>query len=74
MMCTEDSLFYIGGSSTCAGFTAMPEGNFVILKAHAQIENSEDDCFRVHRSWIPNTMESRAKTNIGFELIVVCQV
>ena len=39
-----------------------------------QIENSKYDCLRLHRIWVPNTMEPKGKKNIGFEIIVFGQI
>ena len=33
----EDSPLCLGGSSTCVGFPAMPDGNFVLSKAHTRL-------------------------------------
>ena len=35
----EDSSLRLDGDSTCDGFTAMPDGNFVLSKAHAYKSN-----------------------------------
>ena len=40
----------------------------------SQIENSKYDCPRLHRIWVPNTMEPRGKKKIGFEIIVFGQI
>ena len=40
----------------------------------SQIENSKYDCPRLHRIWVPNTMEPREKKYIGFEIIVFGQI
>ena len=40
VLCAEDSPLCLDGNSTCAGFTAMSDGNFVLLsKAHAYMSN-----------------------------------
>ena len=39
VLCAEDSPLCLDGSSTCAGFTAVPDGNFVLSKAHAYKSN-----------------------------------
>ena len=39
VLCAEDSPLCLDGSSTCAGFTAMSDGNFVLSKAHAYKSN-----------------------------------
>ena len=40
----------------------------------SQIEHSKYDCPRLYRIWVPNTTESRAKKNIGFEHVVFGQL
>ena len=35
VLCAENSSLRLGGSSTRAEFIAMPNGNFVLSKAHA---------------------------------------
>ena len=39
VLCAEDSLLCFDGSSTCAWFTAMLDGDFVLSKAHACTSN-----------------------------------
>ena len=40
----------------------------------SQIENSKYDCPRLHRIWVPNTTDSRAKKYFGFERVVFGQI
>ena len=40
----------------------------------SQIENSKYICPRLHRIWVPNTMEPREKIYIGYEIIVFGQI
>ena len=39
VLCAEESPLCLDGNSTCAGFTAIPDGNFVLSKAHAYKSN-----------------------------------
>ena len=77
-MC-EDSPLCLDGSSACAGFTAMPDGNFVLSKAHAYKSNRKQQ-IRLSSTppylgiWVPNTMELRGKIYMGFEIIVFGQI
>ena len=34
VLCAEECPLCLGGSSTCAGFQAIPDGNLVLSKAH----------------------------------------
>ena len=40
----------------------------------SQIESLKYDCPRLHRIWVPNTMEPKEKKKIGFEIIVFGQI
>ena len=40
----------------------------------SQIESLKYDCPRLHRIWVPNTMEPRGKKKKGFEIIVFGQI
>ena len=56
----------LGGSSTCAGYAAIPDGDFVVIpKAHAYVKSKTANtiAFDLYR-----------KTNIGFELVVFGQI
>ena len=72
VLCAEDSLLCFDGSSTFAWFIAMLDGDFVLSKAHAYKSNRKQQIRfpRLHRIWVPNTMEPRGKKYIGFDIIV----
>ena len=75
-MC-EDTPLRLDGSSTCAGFTAMPDGNFVLSKAHAYKSNRIP---QIRLSSTPSYLGPKydgAEGNyiyIGFEIIVFGQI
>ena len=51
--------------------------NFVDFQRHTparQVESLKYDCPRLHRIWVPNTMEPRGKKKIGLEMIVFGQI
>ena len=82
-MC-EGSPLRLDGSSTCAGFTAMPDGNFVLSKAHAyksnripQIRLSSTPSYLDLDSIVFGSKYDGAEGKIiyiGFEIIVFGQI
>ena len=50
VLCAEDSHLCLGGGSTCAEFTAMPDGISVLSKAHAYMSN------RKHQTLLASTL------------------
>ena len=69
-MCAEDNALYLDGSSTCAGFAALPDGKIcrtfkgTRLNVKSKTANKIASC--LNRIWDPSTVESR--TNQKFEL------
>ena len=77
VLCAEDSLLCFDGSSTCAWFTAMLDGDFVLSKAHAYKSNRKQ---QIRLSSTPSYLASKydgaegEKKIIGFEIIVFGQI
>ena len=76
VLCAEDSLLCFDGSSTCAWFTAMLDGDFVLSKAHAYKSNRKQ---QIRLSSTPSYLVSKyngaeGKKKIGYEIIVFGQI
>ena len=55
----------------------MSDGDFVVYpEAHAYFKSKTVNTIvsHFHRIWVANSMESRAKNNLRFELVVVSQI
>ena len=77
VLCAEDSLLCFDGSSTCAWFTAMLDGDFVLSKAHAYKSNRKQ---QIRLSSTPSYLGPKydgtegKNIYIGFEIIVFGQI
>ena len=56
VLCAEDSLLCFDGSSTCAWFTAMLDGDFVLSKARAYKSNRKQ---QIRLSSTPSYLEAK---------------
>ena len=76
VLCAEGSLLCFDGSSTCAWFTAMLDGDFVLSKAHAYKSNRKQ---QIRLSPTPSYLGPKydgteGKKYIGSEIIVFGQI
>ena len=77
VLCAEDSLLCFDGSSTCAWFTVMLDGDFVLSKAHACTSSRIPQIqFTSSPSYLGPKYDGAEGKNIyiGFEIIVFGQI